>query len=128
MFSNFTTITLLAFPLFFELPCCAQVNALQSDKFVDSVGVNVHLSFGGTLYYTNFSLVQTSLSALGVRHVRDGLIDTTWQGYYDRHNQLGLAGIHGDFITSPGQSVSLLQSYPSRMSSSFEAFEGPNEY
>lgn len=101
---------------------------VQADQFVDSVGVNLHLTWNGTVYYNNFPLVQSQLIQLGVRHVRDGLVDTPWQGYYDHFNQLGQAGIHGTFISSVGQSATLLQTYPSRVSSSFEAFEAPNEY
>ena len=100
----------------------------QADKFVDSVGINLHLTWGGTLYYTNFSLIQSSLLGLGIRHVRDGLTDTTWQTYYDQYNQLGAAGIHGTFIAEVGQTAALLESWPSRVSSSFEGFEGPSEY
>ena len=62
-----------------------------------------------------------------MRHVRDGLIDTEWQGYYDRHNELGDAGIKGTFITGFGQSLELLAAYPSRVLHSFEAYEAPNE-
>jgi hypothetical protein len=102
--------------------------ALASDSFVDSVGVNVHLSYTDTLYYSSFPLVQSSLLQLGVRHLRDGLIDTQLQAYYDRLNQLGQLGIKGDFISSPGENTTLLQVYPSRVASSFESYEGPNEY
>jgi hypothetical protein len=98
-----------------------------ADQFVDSVGVNVHLHYDNTLYRDQFELVKSRLLELGVRHVRDGLIDTEWQGYYDRHNELGDAGIKGTFITSFGQSLALLSSYPSRVAHSFEAYEAPNE-
>jgi hypothetical protein len=101
--------------------------AWSADAFVDSVGINVHLNYLDTPY-ANFPQVLQALQWLGVRHVRDGLIDTTWQGYYDRHNQLGRSGIKGIFITSPAQTSPLLLSYPGKMSDSFEAYEGPNEY
>jgi hypothetical protein len=106
----------------------AAQTTVPADRFVDSVGVNVHLHYDRTIYRDNFPLVQTRLTEMKVRHVRDGLIDTTWQGYYDRHNALGALGIKGLFITSPGQSAALLQSYPTRMSSSFEGYEAPNEH
>jgi hypothetical protein len=106
----------------------AQPRTVSADDFVDSVGVNVHLHWSGSLYYNNFPLVKSRLAELKVRHVRDGLVDTTWQGYYDNHNQLGQANIKGVFISSPGQSATLLENYPSRLSSSFEAYEAPNEY
>jgi hypothetical protein len=101
---------------------------VAADTFVDTAGVNIHLHYDGTVYRDNFPLIQTRLAELGIRHVRDGLIDTTWQAYYDRHNALGRAGIKSDFITSPNLSTTLLQDYPIRMADSFEAYEAPNEY
>ncbi len=100
---------------------------VAADAFVDSVGVNVHLHYEHTPYKEQYELVKSRLLELGVRHVRDGLIDTDWQGYYDRHNELGDAGIRGTFITSFDQSLALLASYPSRVIRSFEAYEAPNE-
>lgn len=98
-----------------------------ADRFVDTVGVNIHLHYDHTLYKEDFPLVKKRLLELGVRHTRDGLVDTQWQGYYDRHNELGDAGITGTFITSFDQSVTLLADYPSRMSRAFAAYEAPNE-
>lgn len=99
-----------------------------ADKFVDSVGVNIHLHYNKTLYRDQFPLVKRRLIELGVRHVRDGLVDTNWRPYYERHNELGEAGIKGVFITAPEQSTELWASYPARMSKTFEAYEAPNEY
>ena len=108
------------------LPAEAE-KAGSADAFVDSVGVNIHLHFNDTAY-ANFPRVEQALKDLGVRHVRDGLVDTEWKEYYDRHNQLGRLGIKGTFITSPAQSAQLLLDYPQRMKDSFEAYEAPNEY
>src|SRR5450432_973882 len=74
--------------------------SVQSDAFVDSAGINIHLHYTDTLYYSNFPLIESSLKALAVRHVRDGLLDTTVQAYYDRLNRLGADGIHGIFTTT----------------------------
>ena len=101
--------------------------AASADAFVNSVGVNIHLHHFNTPY-SNFSQVETALKQLHVRHVRDGLIDTTWKDYYSRHNQLGRDGIKGLFITSAGQSQDLLVGFPARVKDSFEAYEAPNEY
>ena len=101
---------------------------VAADDFVDTVGVNIHLHYEGTAYRDNFPLIKKRLIELGVRHVRDGLVDTTWRPYYDRHNELGAAGIKGTFITSPQQATDVWTSYPARVAQSFEAFEGPNEY
>src|ERR1700724_703093 len=47
----------------------------SADSVADSVGVNIHLHFTDTIY-SNFPLVQSLLTSLGVRHVRDGLLNT----------------------------------------------------
>lgn len=117
-------VALLALPP--ATPAGAQ-QTLAADALVDSVGVNVHLHYDFTPYKEQFELVKSRLIELGVRHVRDGLVDTEWQGYYDRHNELGGLGIKGTFITSFDQSVALMASYPSRVIHSFEAYEAPNE-
>ena len=101
--------------------------AQSANAFVDSVGINIHLHNADTSY-SDFPRVQQALQDLRVRHVRDGLIDTSWKPYYDRHNQLGRAGIKATFITSVDQSSPLLVDYPRRMKDSFEAYEAPNEY
>ena len=98
--------------------------ARSADAFVDSVGVNIHLHYADTSY-SNFARVQQALQNLGIRHVRDGLIDTRWKEYYDRHNQLGRMGIKGTFITAPDQSEQLLLDYPQRMKDTFEAMKRP---
>lgn len=106
----------------------AAQQTVAADRFVDSAGVNIHLHFDNTVYWNQFPLVKSRLIELGVRHVRDGLVDTTWRPYYDRHNELGDAGIKTAFITGPYDSVELLAQYPGRMSRTFEAYEAPNEY
>ena len=100
---------------------------LKADAVADGVGVNIHLHFGDTVY-GNFPLIQQLLVDLGVRHTRDGMIDTTWQPYYDRHTALGKLGIKCLLITDPQLSNSVLTSYPSRIPGAFEGYEGPNEY
>jgi hypothetical protein len=94
---------------------------------VDSVGVNIHLHFGDTVY-RDFPLIRRLLLQLGVKHVRDGLIDTTWHPYYERFTQLGEDGIRGTFITIPKTSSAVLVEWPSRVGKAFESFEAPNEY
>lgn len=97
------------------------------DAFVDTVGVNVHLHYDFTPYKERFDLVQDRLRELGVRHLRDGLIDTTWQGYYDRHEALAGDGVRGTFITTLDQDAALLAAWPARVPRAFEAYEAPNE-
>jgi len=110
-----------------SLPTAEVSTPAFADRFADAVGINVHLHHTGTPY-EDFELVRTRLAELGARHLRDGLIDTTWQPYYDRHNALGAMGIKGTFIASPDTPDEVLRGYPSRISSSFEGYEAPNEY
>jgi len=129
---QFISSTLQGFVLLltiYSLPACLAnaEDAHSADAFVDSVGLNIHLHDGDTPY-GNFPAVEKALRALGIRHVRDGLIDTQWMPYYDRMNALGRDGIKCIFITNPHQPVELLQSYPDRMKDSFEGYEAPNEY
>jgi hypothetical protein len=88
--------------------------------------VKVHSNFNDNPY-GNFNAVETALKNLGVRHIRDGLVDTAWTPHYDRLNELG-RGIKATLITSPGQTAALLMAYPSRVADNFEAYEAPNEY
>jgi hypothetical protein len=98
----------------------------MADSVVDSIGVNIHLHFGDTVY-GNFPLIESLLKNLGVRHTRDGLIDTTWKPYYDRHVALGKLGIRGIFITNPAESDAVLVNWPKRVPGAFEGYEAPNE-
>lgn len=125
--SAFRPIPLLAVACLMLAPDCYAESARSADAFVDSIGLNIHLHDGDTPY-GNFSAVENALKTLGVRHVRDGLIDTQWMPYYARMNALGRDGIKCIFITDPKQTAELLQSYPERMQDSFEGYEAPNEY
>lgn len=103
------------------------LSTAAADAFVDAVGVNVHLHYDFTPYKERFDLVQDRLRELGVRHLRDGLIDTAWPDYYARHEALAADGLRGTFITSLDQDTPLLAAWPSRVPRAFEAYEAPNE-
>lgn len=108
-------------------PLVAQA-ARPADAFVDAIGVNVHLHYDTTAYVTAYPQVRSMLVGSGIRHIRDGLIDTTFQTYYDHLTDLATAGIHSDLITAVGQSAALITGYPARVPQSIESIEGPNEY
>jgi len=116
------------------IPIATVVSALVTERavaaraFVDSVGVNIHLHNNGTPYYDDFPTVKQRLLAAHIRHVRDGMIDTTWQPFYDRLNDLGAVGIHSTLVTNVKESVATIIGYPKRVAASIEAIEGPNEY
>ena len=117
------SIVMAACLLLWLASTAAAQTTVLADAFVNSVGVNVHLHYNDTLYYDNFPLVRSRLQDLRVRHVRDGLIDTTWPEYYARHNSLGRAGIKGTFITALDDEWPLLFDYPIRMRDAFEAYK-----
>lgn len=104
------------------------VKAVSADQFVDSVGINLHLAYTNTPYYTNFPLILSSLQALRVRHVRDGLQSAPFSDYYDRCEQLASSGIHADLIASPNQAVTVLKTAVAGMPGVVETFEAPNEW
>lgn len=115
-------------------PAAAQGGPVQettiaaADRFVDSVGINVHLHYNGTLYREHFELTRQRLAELGVRYYRDILVDTAWQPYYERHAALGADGLRGTFIMQhPHMPVSVLREFPARVGAAFAAYEAPNE-
>ncbi|HEX3133752.1 MAG TPA: hypothetical protein VHX44_09255 [Planctomycetota bacterium] len=102
----------------------ASVQATSADAFVDSIGVNIHTHYQGTVYDHAVNL-KAALVKLGVRHVRDGLVDSTWPVYYERLNDLGRSGIKATLIT--GFAVDRVLPTAAKVKEVIEAFEGPNE-
>lgn len=108
-------------------PQSAAEKAQSAADFVNSVGVNIHLTLWRSVY-GDFPAVKKALTDLGVLHIRDGLVDTAWAPYYERLNELGKLGIKSTLITSPNETGEVIAGYPHRVPDSFEAFEAPNEY
>src|SRR3954468_13523022 len=48
-------------------------SSLSASSFLQSLGVNVHMGYGNTVYWTNEHLVESSLDYLGIKHVRDNV-------------------------------------------------------
>jgi hypothetical protein len=99
----------------------------MSDAFVDSAGVNIHLSYYGTLYGDDFSAIQSLLTTLGVRHVRDGEDAQNWS-ICGEDASLASAGIHFDVISPGSLSTTDLAWWMSCIGGAAETVEGPNEY
>ncbi len=109
----------------------AAVPAQAADAFVDSVGLNVHFSYYGSVYTSQTPQMLSYLGQLGVRHLRDQM---AWQGtspssaFYAIHDQLGTMGIKTDFIaTSIDYPISQVAAYPGLVND-MEAAEAANEY
>ena len=98
------------------------VQAVQSDNFVDSIGVNVHFSY--PVYVASAATLELDLKNMGIRHVRDGMV-TGSPSFSAIHNQLAAYGIHTLYI-EPSQSMGPETSYDSYVND-VEAFEPPNE-
>jgi hypothetical protein len=103
------------------------LRAQPAARFLDSVGVNVHVSYYDTSY-GRFPTWAARLRRLGVHHVRDGLVvnDPT---YASRHLALARAGIKSSFIAgdrnvAPADYVKLVAG-PLRPAA--DQIEGPNE-
>jgi hypothetical protein len=101
--------------------------AAAADQFVDSIGINVHLHYDDTLYYTNWPLTLQALQDLRVRHVRDAVINNGLQAYYDRHQQLGSLGFKGIYISSVPVTPAMLRTFIPRVKNAFEGVETINE-
>lgn len=117
--------------LLIAAPVAAADQARPADAFVDSVGVNVHLTYGDTAY-GNFALVRSRLKELGVRHIRDGLCGSCgWQ--LDSLDALAADGIHSDLIIGwvnnrTGTLAANLAAVRSRLLGSVDMLEAPNEW
>lgn len=109
-----------------DATCAKAEHVTWTQRLVDSVGVNTHLHYSDTAYVRHWDRLRDILVHSGIRHVRDGLIDTTWQPYYAHLNELGAAGIGVTLVTQWDQRPELLRSYPSRVRK-IDAYEGPNE-
>jgi hypothetical protein len=105
-------------------------NPASASGFVDSIGVNVHLSYFDTAY-GDFASLERKLLELGIRHIRDGACGGCIE-QQDRLVALGAAGIRATLIMrqpgSPDTVDQLITMIERRLTGSVEALEGPNEY
>ena len=110
---------------FTVVPQLPSEQATESDSFVDSIGVQIHVSYINTAY-GNWPQVLAALQALGVRHIRDGLPVTST--FVSNFQQLGAAGIRCTCGFSLPNSLTAAQiaSFV-QQSQSIEALEAPNE-
>lgn len=106
------------------------VTAIWSDRFVDSIGLNVHFSYLGSVYTSQTAAMVQDIQTLGIRHLRDQM---DWEGtngspFYTVHNELGNLGVKTDYIlTSISYPMNEVATYPSLVND-MEAVEATNEY
>ncbi|MDJ0702676.1 MAG: hypothetical protein QNJ46_05295 [Leptolyngbyaceae cyanobacterium MO_188.B28] len=103
----------------------SDTQAVQADRFIDSIGVAVHLSYYDTSY-GDFNRVKNALDFLGVRHIRDDL--KPGKKYLDRVNALNQQGIKlTAIVPSQPTSVEDVLTRVKAAGDAVEAIEGPNE-
>jgi hypothetical protein len=107
----------------------SQVSAKAADSFVDSIGINVHITYDRSNYGKFSQIFQPALLGLGVRHARDGAM--TWSGInantYVYSEMRELSPIKFDLITNPSLSTAILQQLPTWTNGAIESYEGINE-
>lgn len=138
-------IVLLAFissiPTYCQTTQKLTETAKPADSLVDSMGVNIHMTYSNTAY-GDMSAVQQMLSSLGLRHVRDAgkyYTDDPWynQGEFGAYGPVSSLGIGFDLILdfdfgldpnpiTPAV-MSGLQSLATADAVTIDSFEGPNE-
>lgn len=111
----------------------AAATARPADSFVESVGVNVHLSYSDT-EYGEFDRVRAALDALGVRYIRDG-VGLNRSSVYSRFRTLGADGVKVNVIVGDPQQRwgtgtldQQLDMIDANFRSAVASLEGPNEY
>ena len=102
----------------------APVPAKSADSFVDSVGVNVHLTYGGTPYERFEDLIKPKLKELGIRHIRDGAYQES--DFLHKVKSLAADGIKATLIFSGNPPTEVIAT-AKKLSGAIEAVEGPNE-
>jgi hypothetical protein len=100
--------------------------AQQADSFVDSIGVNVHLTFAGN--YQQYASVENLLQQLGVRHIRDG-VPTTAASQAEVLRLAQSFGVTSDLIIPrpSSQSMSTIIGELDAVAPAMISIEGTNE-
>jgi hypothetical protein len=130
---SFIILLLLVLATLVAIPSVASAAKPRDARaFVDTIGVNVHLYYGGTVYDTRYPMVKQRLRELGIRHVRDGLDPDNRQWTADRMADMAANGFKGTMINCrfpDAQNWQLLTHVAKRpeVRPFVEALEGVNE-
>jgi hypothetical protein len=102
------------------IPIPRPEQARCADDFVDSIGVNTHLGYTGSIYARYDSLIKPRLKDLGVRHIRDGFFQ---EKLLPKYADMAGTGIKLTLILRPERAVSQAKSVLPYL----DAIEGQNE-
>lgn len=98
--------------------------ARSADSFVNSIGVNVHLTYLDTAYGNYSGIIKPRLQELGIRHIRDGgYQDPTFFNKLKEFSRLGIKSTLYFNGNPPAQVVSTAKT----LKGTIEAVEGSNE-
>ena len=100
--------------------------ARSAAAFVDSIGVNVHLSYHDGPY-GDYPRVTALLDGLGIKHVRDG-VALGQDDVCREARALAQDGLRFTYITSTALDQSKLHQWAQCVGPALEAYEGLNEY
>jgi hypothetical protein len=138
---------LMLLSLIFPIFACGQTKQnltetpKPADALVDSMGVNVHMTYGDTVY-SNISAVRAMLRTLGLRHVRDGgkyypSSPAYNQNEFAAYGSVSSLGIGFDLILTyqsgmdpnpiTEADLTALRTLASANSVTIDSLEGPNE-
>lgn len=110
---------------------------MAADAFVDSIGVNTHLTADLTAD-RKYPVVAERMKESGIRHIRDGIFPReSHQEYADQRKFFAATGVRLDAITDcpqplgyyPGSYTAphVIRGYDARIGGAVEMLEGPNE-
>jgi len=112
-------------------PGRAAERAVPSRAFVDSIGVNVHMSYTNTPY-TRAGAALGALKDIGIQHVRDGLVANNPQQHEALRtfaaNGIGVNAVIGDSRNRWGSLDELMGVLSRDLRGAVTSVEGPNEY
>jgi len=105
--------------------------AIPSQAFVDSIGVNVHMSYTNTPY-ARAKPVLDALGNIGIRNVRDGLVARSTRQHTALRsfatNGIGVNLVMGDPRHREGSLEQLMGVLSRDLRGAVTSVEGPNEY
>lgn len=128
----FPTVVMSVLPV--TLWAQAKIQARAADRFVDSIGVNVHMEYTNTPY-GSYPLINERLRELGMRHIRDEINNPT-DPFVDELNAIGSLGYKlcgviegGNDYPPAGDTLEASKVVPiiERLLPTIDAVEGPNE-
>ncbi|MBJ7332788.1 MAG: hypothetical protein JHC95_23030, partial [Solirubrobacteraceae bacterium] len=109
--------------------------AKGSGAFVDSIGVNIHSSFGSNTPYYDHPKVLNALKSVGIRHVRDGLMTpnapaTVQNRQRQFRSDLAAAGIKSTLLMGDpnADAVAHVAAIKDEGSRTIAGLEGSNEW